>query len=343
MNKNLLAIIALMLLPVQGLLAQNTEGIYINEILSNPPKGATYDDWFEIYNANSTAKSLKGWVIKRIDTDNLEKQYNFTETIAAKGYLTIEKAVSFGIGKGGGDKLILYNASGVLVDSVTVPKLGGGKTYGRVPDGGRTWFVFDEPTKGASNGNDDPMYPTEDSSLKGKLYINEVVSNPLDTDADWIEIYNASDAAVSLGGLALEDDNGVLTQFVIPNGTTIAAHGFKTYTQGEKGDLTTFTFGLSAKGETVYLVDAQNKLIDKVTLPNMKEAQGSSYARTVDAGSEWAVTASPTKNTSNGTSGINDIRVDAAKDQHFYNLQGMRVDHPTKGVYIHAGKKVVVK
>lgn len=310
-------------------------------MLSNPAAGATYDDWFEIYNSNSSSVNLSGWKIVRTDTDLKEKTYEFTQTIAAKRFLTVEKAESFGIGKKGGDVLRLYDAKGALVDSVVMPAQKGGHSYGRVPDGGRAWQDFSDPTKGATNGGVDPELPTETSSLAGTLYINEVVSKPgTDTDADWIEIYNASDAAVNIGGLALEDEQGVVEKFTIPSGTTIPAHGFATYTQDETNS---FTFGLASKGEDVYLVDGSNKFIDHVTLPDMSDYAGYSYARTYDASATWAITASPTKNASNGSAGVGTLKADTDANLPTYNLQGIRVTSPRKGIYIRGGKKFVVK
>ena len=43
------------------------------------------------------------------------------------------------------------------------------------------------------------------------------------------------------------------------------------------------------------------------------------------------------------TANINDLSVPKVVDEHYYNLQGQRVDNPTPGIYIHGGKKVVVK
>ena len=31
------------------------------------------------------------------------------------------------------------------------------------------------------------------------------------------------------------------------------------------------------------------------------------------------------------------------KDESYYNLMGVKVEHPQKGVYIHEGKKIIVK
>jgi len=43
------------------------------------------------------------------------------------------------------------------------------------------------------------------------------------------------------------------------------------------------------------------------------------------------------------TSGIKTIKNEVAGDGAYYNLQGQRVDNPTKGLFIHNGKKVILK
>ena len=47
----------------------------------------------------------------------------------------------------------------------------------------------------------------------------------------------------------------------------------------------------------------------------------------------------------NETTGINEIisATDKAKDVYYYNLQGIRVTNPSKGIYINNGKKVIIK
>lgn len=44
-----------------------------------------------------------------------------------------------------------------------------------------------------------------------------------------------------------------------------------------------------------------------------------------------------------GGTGINNIETDKTEDDNYYNLQGMRVEHPTRGIYIHNGKKVIIR
>lgn len=345
MKRFLLLVAAALTVGCGNMMADNTKGIYINEFLSNPPKDATYDDWFEIYNANSTAVNLKGWKITRTDDKSKVKTYEFTETIPAKGFITVDKAASFGIGKSGGDVLSLYDDKDNLVESVTAPKLSSGHSYARIPDGGSTWQDVKEPTKGASNGGVDPQLPTVDSNLKGVLFINEVVNAPAtDNDADWIEIYNSSDNDIDLGGCALEDGKGVAEQFKMPAGTTIKAKGFLVYAQGQTGSTNTFTFGLASKGDEVYFVDSSNKLIDHVTVPNLKDNAGSSYARKTDGSSKFEVCDKPTKGSSNGTTptGIKQLHKPSVKGMR-YNLQGQRVGSNFHGLVIVDGKKVMVK
>lgn len=41
--------------------------------------------------------------------------------------------------------------------------------------------------------------------------------------------------------------------------------------------------------------------------------------------------------------GINDVQKEVKTDNSYYTLQGIRVNTPSKGIYIHNGKKVVIK
>ncbi len=46
---------------------------------------------------------------------------------------------------------------------------------------------------------------------------------------------------------------------------------------------------------------------------------------------------------STNPSSVEEMEMPSAKSKHFYDLQGRRVDNPTKGIYIKAGKKIVIK
>lgn len=45
----------------------------------------------------------------------------------------------------------------------------------------------------------------------------------------------------------------------------------------------------------------------------------------------------------NGTTGIKELETEKMNNNKYYNLQGIEVAHPVKGIYIHNGKKVIVK
>ena len=45
----------------------------------------------------------------------------------------------------------------------------------------------------------------------------------------------------------------------------------------------------------------------------------------------------------NETTGIKELETEVLNDNKYYNLQGIEVAHPVKGIYIHNGKKVIVK
>lgn len=49
------------------------------------------------------------------------------------------------------------------------------------------------------------------------------------------------------------------------------------------------------------------------------------------------------KLTKKHSTAIEQLNADSAQDDAIYNLQGMRVTNPTRGIYIKGGKKVVIR
>lgn len=93
----------------------------INEIYSNPATGMV--EWIELKNNRPVAISLSGYSIE----DNTAIPKNLSVySIAASGYLVLEKGTDFSFGlNNSGDMLILKKVS-VIVDKVS---------YGDYPDG----------------------------------------------------------------------------------------------------------------------------------------------------------------------------------------------------------------
>ena len=51
-----------------------------------------------------------------------------------------------------GETVILVDADGQLVDRIEYPELDEDQAYARTLDGGETWAVTDDMTRGAANG-----------------------------------------------------------------------------------------------------------------------------------------------------------------------------------------------
>ena len=96
------------------------------------------------------------------------------------------------------------------------------------------------------------------------LYINEVCSS----GTDWVELYNSSDAEISLSGFRLQDNKGADEEYVFPMEAKIAANGFLVL---EKD--THFGFGISGSGDEIKLLDASYKQIDDIMVPPLEDGQ----------------------------------------------------------------------
>ncbi len=139
--------------------------VFINELAAKGSAIGTFNptgsDWAELYNGSDEEISLQDWRI--IDSKSKGFGAAFTlppsTKLAAKGYLVVyfnhEGAGTPVIDKklGGDEALSIYHPSGALVDVVnweppdSVPK----KSWGRSPDGGSVFVVFDKPTPNAAN------------------------------------------------------------------------------------------------------------------------------------------------------------------------------------------------
>lgn len=273
--------------------SSSVDGLCVNEVCSSGT------DWVELYNGSEETVDLSGYFLQ--DSKGSEEEYIFPEgtTVAAGGFLVLEKEADFPFGiSGDGDEIVLLDAAGAIVDRVTVPALEDGQTYARATDGGDTWEVKDYGTKGASNTSE-PVLPEQSDA---RLLINEVMCNPADGEFDFVEIYNAGDTDVDLGGFILQDEDREEKEYVIPEGTVVKAGGVIVFSESDDGKNPdgSFVFGLGKKGEWVYLLDSGRNEVDKVEVPDMKDYEGYSYARVGDGGETWEMAADPTPGASNG-------------------------------------------
>ncbi len=124
---------------------------------------------------------------------------------------------------------------------------------------------------------------------------------------DFIELYNAGGSVVSLAGYYLTDNPEVPTKWMIPDGVTIDAHGFrKIWCSGRDeylgGNLHS-SFKLTqtkVPQETIALSDPSAVIIDQRTLGITQV--GHSWGRETDGSSNWKVFTNPTPGASNNGS-----------------------------------------
>ena len=149
-----------------------------------------------------------------------------------------------------------------------------------------------------------------DVTLPRSILINEIAANTTYNDPlqpqydsnDWIELFNATDADITLGaGWYLTDDGAALTKWAIPAGTLIPAHGFVSFDEvtGFHNPVAT-GFGLNSDGEQVFLSylpgTAEDRIVDVIIFK--AQDRGVSLGRYPDGGSYWFALA-PTRDGTN--------------------------------------------
>jgi hypothetical protein len=132
-----------------------------------------------------------------------------------------------------------------------------------------------------------------------ELVINEVATNLDDLNPDWIEIYNPYNEEIDISGFGVYDSSPSHL-FTFAKNTKIPAKGFfvivcdANLASADPGNYA--SFGLSADGESVSLVDKAGIVIDQVNVPAL--SLGTSYARIPDGSKQLQIT-NPTKGIAN--------------------------------------------
>ena len=144
---------------------------------------------------------------------------------------------------------------------------------------------------------------------KAQITINEVLASngsvntdpDYGTNADWIELYNAGQADVNIGGWSVTDNLNKPKKYVLPDGTTIKAGGYLLIWCDDKGTGLHAGFKLSADGEEVGLFDAAGKMVDSMSFgPQYSDI---SFGRSIDNTAVTVFFMTPTPGAANTTQG----------------------------------------
>ncbi len=203
----------------------STATLRVNEWMAQPAHG---DDWFEIYNGDALPVSIAGLWLSDIPATPRITQIPALSYIAGKGFADFRADGSndgfdhadFKL-SAGGDNLIISNAAGTAtIDSLAITSGGTNVSRGRFPDGAATLANFPlTESRGLSNW------------LESSVVVNDALSNSVLPFEDSIELRNPTGSAVDISGWWLSDDKSARQKFQIPNGTTIAAGSFVTFTE----------------------------------------------------------------------------------------------------------------
>ena len=293
--------------------------LYINEFMASnidalPGPQEDYPDWIEIYNAGTEDVMLGGFFMS--DTLDVEAAFRISDaypdsvTVAAGGFIIFyankdeELSVlnlNFKL-SGNGEQIGLWNADENLLDGLTYGEQTEDVSYGRYPDGSTNWILMPDFTPGASN--------TAQSPGEIKLFINEFMASNIDAlpgsqgdYPDWIEIFNAGDEDVMLGGFLLFDTLDVGQAYQIPDtypdSVTVVAGGFIVFYANNDEELSVLNlnFKLSGNGEQIGLWDPAENLLNGFTY--QEQAVDTSYGRYADGTDNWFIMPDFTPGTAN--------------------------------------------
>ena len=114
-------------------------------------------------------------------------------------------------------------------------------------DNGAHWRASSNP--GGSPGADDP------EPVILPVLVNETLTHTDLPAVDWIELFNPNDSDVNLSGWFLSDDAAAPKKFRIPEGTVIAAGGYRVFSEADfnANALLASSFSLSSTGDAIYL------------------------------------------------------------------------------------------
>jgi len=153
----------------------DTGTLYINEIqVANIDRyldpSNNYGGWIELYNPSDNDVNLSGMILRHIDSDEAIETYTLTSNhgkVAAKGFACLwfdhnskdgyygtkaKTQIPYKLDADGG-QIVLLDAVGNTLSSVTYPKAISRSSYLRKNDGGNEWSWTSFPTPASSNNN----------------------------------------------------------------------------------------------------------------------------------------------------------------------------------------------
>ncbi|HXJ59613.1 MAG TPA: lamin tail domain-containing protein [Verrucomicrobiae bacterium] len=309
--------------PVEALgPSSRRTGLVLSEIMYHPRDVdlGTHQaelEFVELFNSNPFSEDLSDY---RLSGDIA---YTFPSgTILAGGALLV-------VARAPADLEAVYHLTGVLGPFTNNLPNGGGQIHLRnnsdtilleveysnkppwpvAADGAGHSLVLAHPSYGegqqaawaasdAIGGSPGRLEPLGSEPLR-PVVINEFLAHTDAPQLDFIELFNAGEQPLDLGGAFLSDSAGT-NKFRFPSPTLISARGFVSLDQDQLG------FSLKAAGERIFLINSnQTRVIDAIGFNG--QARGISSGRFPDGASAIQELSAPTPGTANAAVLTRDI------------------------------------
>ena len=215
--------------------------VVINEISNNDT--AATGNWLELHNRTDAPISLSNWYLSDDELDLMKYQFAADTTIVEGGFIVLDETTSFGnAGAAGVNKsFTLSDTGGVLWLSsadengeITAYQVR--RSYGAAEPDATQGIVRTSDGLKFATLTTDTRQAANQGPVIGPIVINEIMYNPADEAAEFIEIYNTSASDITLNdgaGQAWQFVNGI--DYSFPSGEVLPAGGFALVVQGEDG------------------------------------------------------------------------------------------------------------
>lgn len=243
-------------------------------------------DWIELYNASGQSVHLAGYGL----TDDPSKpgKWLFPDVvIPSKGYLVIfasdknrtdskELHTSFRI-SAKGEKLVLTDPQGEVIDTVEIPACENNISYGRSAEKPSEWVHLPLPSPGFPNTEKGAADFEATRWIDSPIRISELMADNIsilqNADGeytDWLEITNTGNADVDLTDFALSNDKNDLFRWRFPKLNLKPGQHIVIFCTGKNrndpGSELHANFKINRSSDLIYLVNPMGKILDFVVI-----------------------------------------------------------------------------